>query len=275
MGRFTTTTSGVGGAFTLRGLPSGSYAIFASLLEPVSDRSSRRNVSGGTTVRVTDGDVRANIQVNVHADVSGRISIEKSTGQSVSGILISLVRPQNDLTNDSFRSSFNSQTEQKGNFRFTDMPSGNYDFAIRSRYDIYLKQALCSGKDYTLRTLTIEGGASVNDCVLTLGTDASVIKGLVVDGDKPVPGRVVVAIPEDRSLRHLERFTVIGTTNANGEYQLSGIIPGDYLLFAVPPDDAETYFDINFADRNQRDAERVTVKSGDTKIVPLKPTTPQ
>jgi len=53
------------------------------------------------------------------------------------------------------------------------------------------------------------------------------------------------------------------------------VIPGDYLLLAVPTDENETYFDIDFADRNQRDAERVSVKSGETKIVPLKPTAPQ
>jgi hypothetical protein len=46
-------------------------------------------------------------------------------------------------------------------------------------------------------------------------------------------------------------------------------------LFAVPPDDSESYFDIDFADHNQRDAERVSVKSGETKIVTLKPATSQ
>jgi hypothetical protein len=64
-------------------------------------------------------------------------------------------------------------------------------------------------------------------------------------------------------------------TNANGEYQISGVIPGDYLLFAVPLNDDHSYFSIDFADRNQADAERVNVKAGDTKTVSLKPATPQ
>jgi hypothetical protein len=115
----------------------------------------------------------------------------------------------------------------------------------------------------------------VNDCVLTLGTDAGTVKGLVLDGDKPVPSRVVAAIPEEVAKRRLERFTFTASTNANGEYQLSGVIPGDYLLFALPPDDDHLYFAGDFADHNQRDAERVSVKSGDTKIVMLKPATSQ
>ena len=140
---------------------------------------------------------------------------------------------------------------------------------------MYLKKAICNGRDYTLLPLTIDSGATVSDCVLTLATDAGAISGQVLDGNKPIHGERIVAIPEDRSLRHLPRFTAIGTTDANGAYQLSGVIPGDYLLFAVPPDENELYFDINFADRNQRDAERVTVKSSEVKTVALKPTMPQ
>ena len=276
MGRITRATSGANGSFTVRGLPPGTYEVGTILLGADSDRPSRRSVSGFAKVRVSDSDVRANIQVSVDAEVSGRISIENSTGQSVSGISIALW-PQNisNYISDFGRNPLKSVTDQHGNFKITYVSSGNYDFAMLPVAGIYLKQIVCNGKDHTLLPLTIEGGASVNDCVLTMGTDAGVVKGQVLDGDKPVSGRTVVAIPEDRSLRRLERFTITGITNANGEYQLSGVIAGDYLLFAVPLDDDETYFDVDFADRNQRDAERVTVKHGDTRIVPLKPAAPQ
>jgi hypothetical protein len=126
-----------------------------------------------------------------------------------------------------------------------------------------------------LLPLTVEPGVNVSDCVLVMATDVVTVKGQVLDGDKPVAGWTVVAIPEQRSLRHLERFTYTKLTNANGEYQLSGMIPGDYLLFAVPPDENETYFDVNFADRNLQFAERVSLKTGETKTVGLKPTAPQ
>ena len=101
------------------------------------------------------------------------------------------------------------------------------------------------------------------------------VKGQVYDSEKPVPDLVIVAIPQSLALRRLARYTVTGTTDANGAFQLSGMIPGDYLVFAVPKDDEQGYFQIDFADRNQRDAERVSVKSGDTKTVTLKPTSSQ
>lgn len=53
------------------------------------------------------------------------------------------------------------------------------------------------------------------------------------------------------------------------------MIASDYLVVAVNEDDELSHFQIEFADRNQRDAERVSVKSGDAKIVTLNPATPQ
>lgn len=272
-GRFTAVVSGAGGSFTLGGLPTGNYAISANLLEQGSNKVSERNVSGHATVRVTENDAHTNIVVSPLTDVGGRVLIENSAGQSLSGKTM-LLWPQIDYSYAG-PNRLNAMTDQRGNFKITYVASGSYDFSMAPVAGIYLKQITCNGKDHTLTPLGIEGGLRVNDCVITLGTDAGVVKGQVLDGDKPVPGRVVVAIPEDRALRHHERFTVTGNTNTNGEFQLSGVIPGDYLLFAVAPDDDHSYFDIDFADRNQRDGERVGVKAGDAKTVTLKPTSPQ
>jgi hypothetical protein len=165
--------------------------------------------------------------------------------------------------------------ERNGSFKIEYVPIGSYYFSTFGGSGIYLKQVVCNGKDYTFLPLAIEAGAGVNDCVLTMGTDSGVVKGQVLNGDKPAPGLTVIAIPQQRSLRHLDRFTITGKTDVNGGYQLSGVIPGDYLLFALRPDEGESYFDIDFADRNQQFAERVSVKSNETKTVALKPTTPQ
>jgi Carboxypeptidase regulatory-like domain len=268
--------SSMGGSFIIRGVTSGEYLVWATAVQTkpvVQTKGPLHEIAGFTTVRVPDSDVRANITVSYGADVSGKIILENSTGQSVNGIGIGL---GNEIAGRLIIWNFlGDTTKQNGAFRITGVPSGSFDFSIWNASGMYLKKVVCNGKDFTLAPLTIESGAGASDCVVTLGTDAGVIKGWVLDGDKPVAHQLVVAIPEDRSLRSVERFTITGNTNANGEYQLSGIIPADYLLFAVAPDEDQTYFEINFADRNLRDAERVTVKSGETKTVTLKPATAQ
>ena len=99
--------------------------------------------------------------------------------------------------------------------------------------------------------------------------------GQVLDSNKPAPDMVVVAIPQSLALRRIARYTVTANTDTNGAFKISGMVPGDYLVFAVPKDDEQSYFQIDFADRNQRDAERVSINSGDTKTVTLKPATSQ
>ena len=45
------------------------------------------------------------------------------------------------------------------------------------------------------------------------------------------------------------------------------MVPGHAECLQVPKDDEQSYFQIDFADRNQRDAERRSVKSGDAMTI--------
>jgi len=269
--------------FTLRGVPSGEYLLMARSMQvgpPVQTAGpngavqiTQRQNTGTAIVRVADSDARANIQISASAEVDGKIIIENSTGQSISGIRVTL---QSQTVSSGFGGAgSNAGTDQNGAFKIQNVQTGSYVFSVLGRNDVYLKQAVCSGRDYTFQPLTIDSGITIADCTLTLATDTAIMKGQVYDSDKPVPGLVVVAIPQSLALRHLARYTETATTDANGAFQLSGMIPGDYLVFAVAKDDEQSYFQIEFADRNQRDAERVSVKSGDTKTVTLKPATSQ
>ena len=266
------------GSFAIQGAPSGEYILWAFAMQngPATDRERQTHFSsGGKMIQVSDSDVHTDVQIGPRGEIDGSVIIENSSGQSVSGIGVTLLSEFLMKFYNPFNNMFDTTTDQKGRFRIDRVETGRYIFSLRGSTDLYLKKAACKGIDYTFRQLTMEAGATVGSCVLTLAGDSGVIKGQVLNGDRPVSDEVVIAIPEASSLRHLARYTITGLTRTNGEYQLSGVIPGDYLLFALPLDDAETYFDINFADRNLRDAARVSVKSSETKIVPLKPTSPQ
>jgi Carboxypeptidase regulatory-like domain len=266
------------GSFAIRGVPPGDYMMwaFALLLGPATRAEQMQHSSSGILpIRVANGDVHTTLHIGLRGEVTGKVIIENSPGQSAAGIGVTLLAEWMFKIYNPFNNPNDVTTDQNGRFKIQNVEPTNYFFSLTGKPEIYLKRAVCNGTDYTFRPFTMNSGATFGECVLTLANDTGVIKGQVLNGDKPVPDQIVVAIPQTLSLRQFSPYTMVGITDANGEYQLTGIIPGDYFLFAVPPDDAETYFDIDFADRNQRDAERVSVKSNETKNIPLRPVTPQ
>jgi hypothetical protein len=251
--------------YAIRGVTPGDYWVTARS----STAMELRQLFGSAMVRVGENDVRVNLQIGAGAEVDGKIIIENSKGQSTSGIRLSL--QAQTLDGGIGFPITNAGADQNGAFKFQNMQSGSYFFTIPGTSNMYLKQAVCHGRDFTYQALLVDSGVTVGDCTLTLATDTGVMKGQVLDSDKPVPNFVVVAIPQSISMRRVARYTVTAETDANGAFQISGMVPGDYLVFALPKDDEQSYFRFDFAERNQQDAERVSVKAGDAKSVKLKP----
>lgn len=267
------------GSFVISRVPAGEYLMTVNQWQTVVPKSrfepSTSVVARGTaSVRVLDQDVKVNIMMERPGEVRGTVTWEAQA-------------PPKDLQLETVYLRFAegpdervggavARIDQDGGFDVRSVLPGRYRFAIfaQGAAPYYLNQVICSGEDYTRRLLTVESGAAINDCTLTLAHDTGVISGLVLDGDKPVRGFEVVAIPESASLRRLEPCTksALMATNSKGQFKIAGLIPGDYLVFAVPSDPEHGYYALDFADRNASSAERVTVKSGESKTVNLRPT---
>jgi len=138
-----------------------------------------------------------------------------------------------------------------------------------SERSIYVKKAVCGGRDYAGHVFSLAIGATL-DCDVVLGNDTGVIHGTASSGETPVPGIVVVLIPGSGELRRVPRYTLEAMTDAAGEYRIAGVIPGDYLMFAVPPSMDHAYYALDFANRHLDIAEHVSMDPGATQIVNLK-----
>jgi hypothetical protein len=140
---------------------------------------------------------------------------------------------------------------------------------------MYLKQANCAGRDYAKEVFRLNGGTLLSDCKVTIGRDTASINGKVMDGDKGVARQLVVAIPALPELRRNPRYTLTGSTNRDGQFSITGIIPGDYLIFAVTPNVEQSYYALDFAERNPSAGERATFRPGEAKTFVLKPSSAQ
>jgi hypothetical protein len=134
---------------------------------------------------------------------------------------------------------------------------------------IAVKKAICNGRDYASREFTLAVGTAL-DCDVTLASDTGTIHGKVTYGENPARELVVVLVPESGQLRRVPRYSRTAHTDVTGQYKIAGVIPGDYLLFAVPRSADHGYFSLDFPERHTDIAEHVSVDPSTTQAVNLK-----
>jgi hypothetical protein len=222
---------------------------------------------GSRTLQVVDSDVHVTVPIGKPGEVRGRATVQAPGGASLSDLQLVL----RSLEGSAARSSIDAS----GNFDFSIVPGHQVFELLGPSKKVYVKQARCSGQNYTTEPLTIQAGQVVNSCDVTLATDTGVVNGSVSKSGKPAAGMVAVLVPQRLGLRGIGRYTLTAMTDADGHFQLEGVIPGDYFLFAVPLDINAHYFAHDFADRNQSDAQSISVKANEIRVVSLTPTTQQ
>jgi len=259
--------SGLGpdGSFRISHLSPGEYTLTAVTETEGKDKIGVAHEEGFASVRIVDSDVRANIEVGRSSELKGKVTAPQGfTFSRNDGVVLQSAGTR----------IYTSHPDSSGQFDIVNIPPGEFTISLwhdlnpKERGPTYIKHAVCSGSDYASRPITLELGALL-DCDLTVADDAGIVSGEVTAGEKLVPGLIVVLIPESRELRRIPRYTLTANTDPAGRFNIAGVIPGDYFIFAVVPSDDHAYFALDFADRNQRTSERVTVASRAAQIVKL------
>ena len=249
-------------SFKCSSLAAGDYTLRVK----TTDAAGVEHELGFASVRVVDSNVNADIEIGRAAEVRG--SVETPPGLSLAGKQITL---------ETFWSGFHllhraPGIDAGGRFVITNIPPGEFTFTVsgaQGEESAYVKKAICGGRDYATRELTLAAGTTL-DCDVTLSSDTGTIQGKVTDGEKSIRGLVVALIPESKDLRRTPRYTLTARTDVAGQYKIAGVIPGEYLLFAVPPSADDAYFAIDFPESQADIAERVKVDPSSTQAVNLK-----
>jgi hypothetical protein len=290
------------GSFQLGGLFPGEYSIRASGFRRSEELRPEFIGSGKVRVQVLDRDADADVSLGPLGEISGIVVEEPARPANLKQVQIAITPVgllDGEIPDERLDGSDDStvgSTGAAGRFQIKKINPGMYVFGLAREAQamfiidseqrnpavaeaniglMYLKEVNCSGRDYAKNVFEISAGARLNDCKVTIGHDAASINGRVMDGDKGVGGQVVIAIPESRELRRNPRYTLAGRTNREGQFSIAGIIPGDYLIFAVMPNAEQSYFALDFAERNPSAAERATFKPGETKTFVLRPSSAQ
>jgi Carboxypeptidase regulatory-like domain len=251
------------GSFEMQGLPSCDYTLTATAMS-----DGHMNDLGFASVHIADGNVLANVEIGHAAEVYG--TVEAPPDVSLQGERVSL---------DNFGPGFgllhpSSELDSTGRFDIKNVPTGNFTFSVLNKNQrpiesLYVKKAICGGHDYATQEFTLTVDSRLN-CDITLARDTSLVQGRVISGDNAVPGVIVVVTPASAELRKVPRYTLTAETDAAGQYKIAGVIPGDYLLFAVQKSSDQSYFDPGFASRNAATSVGVTIAAGAAQAVDLK-----
>jgi protocatechuate 3,4-dioxygenase beta subunit len=160
-----------------------------------------------------------------------------------------------------------------GSFEWKNVPAGHYSVQISDASampDWFLKSVAAGGRDVADSGFSVSGGATAVDLLIIASANGAVADGVATNQkDEPVADAVVVAVPEARFRSHPDRYRK-ALTDQRGRFNLRGLPPGDYTLFAWESVDGEAYIDAEFLKTYEGQGKTLRLGEGERANVQLK-----
>lgn len=151
-----------------------------------------------------------------------------------------------------------------GTFQIAALPPGRYGIGINGRNWFHFQKIAVKGGTFKDGFLEIPDGAAVQ-LSITVSTVKTALNGLVLRDDKPVPGAMVLLLPEDPDRNDLLRRD---QSDSDGTFTLPNVPPGRYRLLAIDNGHGLAYAEPNVIKPYLTLAQTITVEAG--KQAPLK-----
>jgi 5-hydroxyisourate hydrolase-like protein (transthyretin family) len=247
------------GSFLLTRVAPGSYYVV------VTTFPGRMRPLGRVPVEVTSSDLKdVVVTLGASLTLSGTVRVEGQPKTELGTVRVGLMPVEGVSFNP-----LSAEVKPDGTFQIEGVLQDKYTVNVAAgQGDVYLKAMRVGGRetgDPELDLSNAEGHVAVE---LVLSTRVAVLEGTVMDGDKPAPGTFAVLTPEP--FREGRSYLVRGTTSdQNGRFELRGLRPGEYRLYAFEDADLAYARDPEALKPFEQKALKVTLKEGERREVQL------
>ena len=216
------TSTDAKGTFSLKGIPPGSYTLFAyQRVRGNKPYSARQKLEVGN-----DNINSVTLALGVGTRLAGRVSVAGPDSIRRGRIFINLI-PVGE--GGSWSSS--GPVEKDGTFEITGIEEGSYAVSVQGPEEGWYTKSVRFGSDDVLADgLQVEKGSSGGTLGVVVGTGTALLEGTVTEGDKPAIGaRVRLALDPETPYNRVRSRSV--RTDQNGHFSLQ-IAPGKYQVIA-------------------------------------------
>lgn len=207
--------------------------------------------------------LQVSVDVRTREDVRAKEQ-GKPSPPSVGALLLAMAGSPERPLEERTRHTIFLTSDAAGRYKALDAYPGSYRFAgtLRPPAPPFYLAAILAGEQDLLRV----DGAITPGTPLTLlfGTDSGIVRGNV----EHCASGTVVLIPRDPALRG-RGWSRSAPCEASGEYEISGVPPGDYVALALAGNSPVPVFDESLLKLGTR----AEVRPGEKQTVPLTVTT--
>jgi len=199
-------------------------------------------------------------------DLSGSVSVEGPNAAKVSASSVTLVRGDPVRWN---APPLRANVGKDGRFTITGVDPGVWDIVVSPvPPGGYIKSMYLGDQDVLTEEMLV-GPSTSAPLKIFLGTQAATVTGEVATGDPPARATVLAA--PDSKFRHVRSFYRYAATDGEGHFQIQGLTPGNYKLFAFEQFDPESIEDPELLAPFEQAGIAVTLREGDNPPQKLRP----
>jgi hypothetical protein len=242
---------GENGEFEIRGVPPGSYNLIGGW------NDGRKAYAGRVPVEVNAADLDGiSLVLRSATNLQGRLRTDGDGPLDFSKLQVWL-QPGDP---SGMGGGGGAEIKADGSFVVRNLFDGNYHIRVSGYPEqYYVKSARLGGSDVPLAALVLGNGQSPGPLEIQLSLNGGSVSGTVLNDSQPAPGSLVVLVPDPPNRARDEMYST-KTTDQLGRFNMLGLPPGRFKLFAWEATEGIDFTDAEFLKQYEERGKSVTIE---------------